>query len=511
MGDSSFFPVGAGGTSTETQQAPGTPTTSDTMPGTPTRTQVRGGTPTAADASFVPSTPSQDQDVHVESGTVISGTNPILRLTLTNGSTIDIPVSGLVGQRGDRGPTGPAGASIAGTPGRGIQSLTANTPSLGQPTTLDITFTDGSTQDFIIAAGVAGATGDDGADGVSVTSATVNGDGDLIITLSDGMTVNAGAVVGAQGNSITSVSGTKVGETVTLDIAIENSGVQQVTFTVPDGTTGPAGVSVTSGAVNAQNELVLTLSDGSTVNVGNVRGPAGPAGMDSTVAGPAGRGIDSIDRSQTGNAVTLTFNYSDGSTEAETFSTVASIPQDSVSVTFGGNRELAVTVDGATDSVVIPPATGIVDVVFNDATNDLTVTVDGVSDTANIPNTIIPPTTVNTLFDENTRVLTTIVDGINSVVTIPGGTGTGPGTGTGNTTLKELRSTDALIAEELRYSPDNKLYRTVAFGTFLQETHKTQQSQSATEGRFVVDGIDIDLSKGTLDLGDFPNGFQLGA
>ena len=102
------------------------------------------------------------------------------------------------------------------------------------------------------------------------------------------------------------------------------------------------------------------------------------------------------------------------------------------------------------------------------------------------------------------------MDGVNSTVTIPGG-GT-PGTPTEGTTLKELRSTDALIAEELRYSPDNKLYRTVAFGTFLMETHKTQQTQTqVSTDPFMIDGIDIDLAKGDLDLGDYPNGFQLGA
>ena len=512
MGEGSFFPTGEGGTLTETQQAPGTPTTSDSSPGTPTRTQVAGGTPTAADTSFTPTTPSQDQDIHVASGSIVTDNGVLtLRLLLTNDVPINIPVTGLIGPEGPRGIPGTPGMSITGDPGRGIQSFTATTPSTGQATTLTVTFTDGTTQDFVIASGVQGQMGTPGTNGISVTSATVDGSGDLIVTLSDNTTVNAGNVVGAQGNSITSVAGTKTGETVTLDITIENSDTQQVTFTVPDGTQGPAGVSVTSGAVNTQNELVLTLSDGSTVNVGNVRGPTGPQGADSTVPGPAGRGINSIDRSQTGNTVTLTFNYSDGSTEAETFSTVASIPQDSVSVTFsGGSRELSVTVDGATDSVVIPAATETLDVQFNDATNDLTVTVDGVSDTANIPNTIIPPTTVDTLFNESTRVLTTIVDGVNSTVTIPGG-GT-PGTPTEGTTLKELRSTDALIAEELRYSPDNKLYRTVAFGTFLMETHKTQQTQTqVSTDPFMIDGIDIDLAKGDLDLGDYPNGFQLGA
>lgn len=49
------------------------------------------------------------------------------------------------------------------------------------------------------ATGAPGTDGTDGADGVSVTNATVNGSGDLIITLSAGGPVNAGHVVGATG------------------------------------------------------------------------------------------------------------------------------------------------------------------------------------------------------------------------------------------------------------------------------------------------------------------------
>ena len=50
------------------------------------------------------------------------------------------------------------------------------------------------------------------------------------------------------------------------------------------GPIGPNGVSVTSGAVNADGDLVLTLSDTTTVNVGSVVGPQGMTGM----TGPAG-------------------------------------------------------------------------------------------------------------------------------------------------------------------------------------------------------------------------------
>lgn len=47
--------------------------------------------------------------------------------------------------------------------------------------------------------GETGAAGADGADGVSVTGATVNGSGDLVISLSAGAPITAGHVVGPQG------------------------------------------------------------------------------------------------------------------------------------------------------------------------------------------------------------------------------------------------------------------------------------------------------------------------
>ncbi|MCP4259883.1 MAG: hypothetical protein GY774_20580 [Planctomycetes bacterium] len=78
---------------------------------------------------------------------------------------------------------------------------------------------------------VPGEQGIQGDPGIDVTSAAVDGNGDLIVTLSDGSNINAGLVKGADG----------------LD-----------------------GVDVTSANVEANGDLVITLSDNSTVNAGNV-------------------------------------------------------------------------------------------------------------------------------------------------------------------------------------------------------------------------------------------------
>ena len=67
-----------------------------------------------------------------------------------------------------------------------------------------------------------------------IQSATVNGAGDLILTLQDNSTINAGGVVGA------------------------------------NGTNGTNGISVSSASINASNELILTMSDSSTINAGTL-------------------------------------------------------------------------------------------------------------------------------------------------------------------------------------------------------------------------------------------------
>ncbi|TVR83543.1 MAG: DUF1566 domain-containing protein [Chitinophagaceae bacterium] len=113
--------------------------------------------------------------------------------------------------------------------------------------------------------GVPGQDGTPGEDGVSVTGASVT-NGELILTLSNQQTINAGQVTGPQGPQ---------------GPAGQN------------GSPGNDGVSVTNASI-VNNELVITLSNSQVINVGNVVGPAGPAGQDGA-QGPAGQdGQDGI-------------------------------------------------------------------------------------------------------------------------------------------------------------------------------------------------------------------------
>jgi hypothetical protein len=144
--------------------------------------------------------------------------------------------AGLQGPQGPAGATGPAGAN-----GSSITSATVSVAGR-----LLVTLSNGTVVD---AGNVSG-----------ITSATVDSSGDLILTKQDSSTVNAGNVVGPQG-------------------ATGATGPQG-----PQGSTGSTGVGVAGAAVNGSGQLVITLTDGSTVNAGSSVGPQGPQG----VAGPTG-------------------------------------------------------------------------------------------------------------------------------------------------------------------------------------------------------------------------------
>jgi hypothetical protein len=128
---------------------------------------------------------------------------------------------------------------------------------------LIITLSNGSTIDAGYVQGGAGATGPQGATGatgIGFANAVVDSSGNLILTKTDGAIVNAGLVKGAAG-----VQGA--------------TGAQG-----PQGATGTQGISITGAAVNGSGQLVLSLSNGSTINAGSTVGPQGPQG----VAGPKG-------------------------------------------------------------------------------------------------------------------------------------------------------------------------------------------------------------------------------
>ena len=175
---------------------------------------------------------------------------------------------GIQGIKGDTGEQGPAGLSVT----------SASVNSFGR---LLIVKSDNSTVDAgsVVgpqgaqgikgdtgaagATGPAGSNGTSGSNGVGITTAAVNGSGNLIITKTDSSTVDAGSVIGPKGDTGT-------------------TGAQG-----PQGSTGPAGLGIYSVVVDGSGNLQVTLTDASTINAGSTVGPQGPQGA----AGPAGRSV----------------------------------------------------------------------------------------------------------------------------------------------------------------------------------------------------------------------------
>ncbi len=203
-------------------------------------------------------------------------------LTGSTGST------GATGQTGGTGPAGPAGP--AGANGVGIASTTIN--SSGD---LIITLTNGTTQN-------AGAVV--GANGVGIQSAAVDSSGNLIVTLTNGTTQNVGKVLGANGSNGTNgvgIASTAINSSGDLIVTLTNGTTQNAGAVVgTNGVNGTNGVGIQSAAFDSSGNLIVTLTNGTTQNVGKVlgnTGPAGPAGANGTIgatgpqgpAGPAGK------------------------------------------------------------------------------------------------------------------------------------------------------------------------------------------------------------------------------
>ena len=190
-----------------------------------------------------------------------------------------VPVNPAGGAKGDKGDTGATGAQgLQGA--RGISVTSTEIDDIGH---LKITLDDGSILDAGSAIGpkgdrgeqgIQGPTGATGAQGlqgdtgeqgiqgpagrsIAANGATIDNNGGLQLTLTDGTILSAGTVVGPQGPA-----GAK-----------GDQGLQGL-----KGDAGAEGISITTGTVNNTGHLILTKSDLSTIDVGSVVGPKGDTG-----------------------------------------------------------------------------------------------------------------------------------------------------------------------------------------------------------------------------------------
>ena len=125
--------------------------------------------------------------------------------------------------------------------------------------------------------GAKGDTGSQGPAGLTVTGAAVNSSGRLIITRSDSSIIDAGAVIGPKGDTGTTGDTGAKGDT---------------------GTTGADGVGISSAVVNGSGRLIITKTDSSTVDVGNVVGPQGQQGTTGNTGAPGAKGDQGISVAQ---------------------------------------------------------------------------------------------------------------------------------------------------------------------------------------------------------------------
>jgi collagen type VII alpha len=147
----------------------------------------------------------------------------------------------------------------------------------------DLTY-DGTTLD-LSGVGAQGPQGNAGADGVSVTSATLSSD-NLILTLSNASTIDAGNVrgpvgptgaTGPQGDGNAGISSATITAGNLVLTLNDSTTIDAGNVKGDTGDTGASGVGITSTALVGGN-LTLTYSNTSTQDVGNIQGPQGDAG-----------------------------------------------------------------------------------------------------------------------------------------------------------------------------------------------------------------------------------------
>ena len=215
-----------------------------------------------------------------------SKTNELL-ITLTDGTVLNLGVAdGLNGKDGANGKDGVDGKDGAdgkdgeiGPAGKdGVSITAANINEEGQ---LVLTFSDGKIVNLDKLVGI------NGKDGIGIASSEINANGELVITYTNGQTANLGVVVGAKGEKgekgdqgaqgeqgIQGEKGDK-GDTG----AQGQQGIQGEKGDKGDtGAAGNDGVSVTKTEINQRGELVITLSDNTVSNLGVVVGAKGEKG-----------------------------------------------------------------------------------------------------------------------------------------------------------------------------------------------------------------------------------------
>ena len=220
------------------------------------------------------------------------------KITFTDGTDFTFNVTnGKDGEQGIQGEKGDTGAT-----GNGIKMI-EKTSSDGNVDTYVITFTDDTTFTYTVTNGLNGAQGiqgeqgvqgeqgiqgekgdkgDTGNDGRGISDVTINDADELVLTFTDGNTLNLGNMKGPAGENGTDGTNGKDGTGIST-VTLSETGA--LSMTLSNGTVldlgnvkGQDGKGIASSMINTSGELVLTYTDGSTDNLGRVTGTDGKDG-----------------------------------------------------------------------------------------------------------------------------------------------------------------------------------------------------------------------------------------
>lgn len=246
-----------------------------------------------------------------------------LVLTYSDGQTANLGV--IIGANGKDGKDGTDGVDgkdgvdgTNGTDGKdgsdGKDGISVSSAEINSDGELVLSFSNGQRSNLGSVIGAAGKDGKDGVDGtngtdgkdgtngtdgkngISIIKSEINGKGELVITYSDNTMANLGVVVGANGkdgkDGIDGVNGTDG----------------------KDGADGTDGVGIASIVINENYELNVTLTNGTALNLGNIRGADGKNGKDGTNGTDGKDGTDGIGIQQTSvnEQGELVITYSNG-------------------------------------------------------------------------------------------------------------------------------------------------------------------------------------------------------
>ena len=193
------------------------------------------------------------------------------------------------GTNGVDGADGENGATFIPTVSSDGMLSWSNDKGLDNPTPINVKGADGADGTN----GKDGTNGTDGKDGVGVSKSEINSNGELVITYSDGTSTTLGVVVGAKGQD---------GQ----DGANGKDGV--------NGSDGNDGVGISSASINDSGELVIVLTDETSLNLGVVVGKDGTNGVDGTNGSD---GQDGVSVTHSWSGTTLTISSASGTSSSD--------------------------------------------------------------------------------------------------------------------------------------------------------------------------------------------------